>query len=90
MHRIAPFSTRVGYQLAGRSPGQPTLARRVTEPGILLGVFQRGPKHQSQRRLRALGATAEADNLQPLDVVALQRTGHLIEEVGQVGREVMR
>jgi diadenosine tetraphosphatase ApaH/serine/threonine PP2A family protein phosphatase len=49
---------------------------------VKVGVFQRGPWHQGQRCHRALGTTAEADDLQPLDVAALECTGHLVEEVG--------
>ena len=37
-----------------------------------------------------LGAAAEADDLQALDVVVLKRPNHLVEEVGKVGWEVVR
>ena len=49
-------------------------------------MLQRGPQHHSKRRHCALGATAETDDFQPLDAVVLQRTSHLVEEPGQIGR----
>jgi hypothetical protein len=37
-----------------------------------------------------LGTAAEANDLEARVAVVLQRAGHLVEEVGKVGREVMR
>jgi hypothetical protein len=53
-------------------------------------MLERGPKDQRERCHRALRTTAEADYLEALLVVVLERAGHLVEKVREVGREVVR
>ena len=46
-------------------------------------MLKRGPQDQRERRHGALRAPTKADDLQALLVVVLERTGHLIEEIGE-------
>lgn len=57
--------------------------------GVLIGVLQRRPEHKGERCHR-IGASTETDDFEAPRVVILKRAGHLVEEVGQLGREVMR
>ena len=61
----------------------------ATAEWVFVGVFERGPQDQCKGSHGALGASAEADNLEALDVVILKRVGHLVEEVRRWLREVV-
>ena len=52
-------------------------------------MLKRRPQDERKGSHGAFGAAAEADDLAALRVVVLKRTGHLVEEIGELGREVM-
>jgi hypothetical protein len=64
--------------------------RKQDDERIFVGVLQRRPQRQCERYHCAFGAAAETDDFQALQVIVLQRRAHFVEEVGEVGREVVR
>jgi hypothetical protein len=58
--------------------------------GYLSGCSSAAQRTRASDANRALGASAEADDLKALDVVVLECARHLVEEIREIGREVMR
>jgi hypothetical protein len=68
----------------------PARIRKHDDERVFVGMLKRSAENERERCHRALGAAAEADDLKALDVVVLERAGHLVEEIREVGREVVR
>ena len=56
---------------------------------VAIGILQRGPEDERERRYHGFGAATEADNLKALNIMILQGASQCVEKVGEIGGEAM-